>query len=103
MKQISAEELRARLDAGEEIHLLDVREDHERNEYNIGGLHHRLGLIQMMQTDPIDDWKDDEIVVYCRSGRRSATACLILETMGFSNMVNLEGGVVDWYTKFGNS
>jgi rhodanese-related sulfurtransferase len=103
MKQISSEELKARLDAGEEIHLLDVREESERNEYNIGGLHHRLGLIQTMQTDPIDDWKDEEVVVYCRSGRRSATACLILETMGFSNMVNLEGGVEDWYAKFGNS
>ena len=96
MKQTTAAELKARLDAGENIHLLDVREDDERREYNIGGLHHKLGLIQTMQTDPLDDWKEDEIVVYCRSGKRSATACLILETMGFKNMVNLEGGVLAW-------
>lgn len=101
MRQTTAAELKARLDAGENIHLLDVREDDERGEYNIGGLHHRLGLIQIMQTDPLDDWKEDEIVVYCRSGKRSATACLILETMGFKNMVNLEGGVLAWKEKFG--
>ncbi len=102
MRQISAEELKARLDAGEEIHLLDVREDEERKEYNIGGVHHKLGEIQMMDTEPIDDWKNDEIIVYCRSGRRSVTACLIMETMGFANVVNLEGGMLDWQAKYGN-
>ena len=99
MTQISVEELKARLDAGEAIHLLDVREDDERLEFNIGGIHHKLGLIQTMQTDPLDDWKDEEIVVYCRSGRRSVTACLIMETMGFANMVNLQGGMLDWQAK----
>ena len=101
MKNITVEQLKARLDAGEDIHIVDVREDEERKAYNIGGLHHKLGLIQTMQTDPMDDWKDDEIVVYCRSGKRSVTACLIMEMMGFKDMVNLEGGILDWQAKFG--
>jgi rhodanese-related sulfurtransferase len=101
MKQTTSEILKARLDAGENIHLVDVREDEERREFNIGGIHHRLGLIQTMETDPLDDWKEEEIIVYCRSGKRSANACMILETMGFTNVVNLEGGLLAWQEKFG--
>jgi rhodanese-related sulfurtransferase len=101
MKQTTVEILKARLDAGENIHLVDVREDYERQEFNIGGIHHQLGLIQTMETDPMDDWKEEEIVIYCRSGKRSAHACMILETMGFTNVVNLEGGVLAWQEKFG--
>jgi rhodanese-related sulfurtransferase len=101
MKQTSVTELKNRLDAGEKIHLVDVREDSERAEFNIGGLHHKLGLIHHMDTEPLDAWKDEEIIIYCRSGKRSANACLILESMGFKNTVNLEGGVLAWIDKFG--
>ena len=101
MKQTSVEELKARLDSGENIHLVDVREDNERADFNIGGLHHRLGLIQQMDTEPLDEWKDEEVIIYCRSGKRSAHACLMLESMGFTNVVNLEGGILSWIQKFG--
>lgn len=101
MKQTSVEELKNRIEEGESIHLLDVREDYERADFNIGGLHHPLGMIQNMDTEQFDDWKDDEIIIYCRSGKRSANACLILESMGFKNVVNLEGGVLAWIDKFG--
>ena len=102
MKQTSVDELKARLDAGEKVHLLDVREDHERAEFNIGGIHHPLGLIRNMDTEPIDEWKDEEVIIYCRSGNRSAHACLMLESMGFKNVVNLGGGMLDWIQKFGS-
>lgn len=101
MKQTTVEEVKARIDAGENLHLVDVREDWERAEFNIGGLHHRLGLIQTMETGPLDEWKDEEVIVYCRSGKRSANACLMLETMGFKNVVNMEGGVLSWIQAFG--
>ena len=101
MTQITVDELKARLDGGMHVNLLDVREDHEHAEFNIGGIHHRLGMIQSMQTDPIDDWKDDEIIIYCRSGNRSGQAALILETMGFRNVVNLVGGMLAWQEKYG--
>lgn len=84
------------MDAGEKINLLDVREDHEREEFNIGGQHIRLGQLQSMQADEIEDIKDEEIIVYCRSGNRSGQACLLLETMGFSNTKNLVGGMIKW-------
>lgn len=98
---MSVDELKARLDAGESIHLLDVREDHERSEFNIGGVHLRLALVQGMQFDDIEDWKDEEVVVYCRSGNRSQIAGFIMESAGFGRVVNLAGGMLDWQQKFG--
>ncbi|MES2775950.1 MAG: rhodanese-like domain-containing protein [Bacteroidota bacterium] len=101
MTQITVEELKKRLDSGEDIHLVDVREDHERADFNIGGIHHKLGQIQMMDAEPLEDWKNDEVVMYCRSGNRSGQASMILETMGFTNVVNLAGGMLAWEDKFG--
>ncbi len=100
MTTITAEELKARLDAGENVNLLDVREDHERAEYNIGGTHIPLGRVQAFQTDGIESWKEEEVVVYCRSGNRSGMAALFLEQNGFHNVVNLTGGMLAWRDKF---
>jgi len=96
MQPISVEELKARLDAGETLNLLDVREPHEREEFNIGGKFLPLGKIQRSETEDIDDWAGEEVIVYCRSGNRSGQACLTLETMGFSNLKNLSGGMLAW-------
>ncbi|HTI11521.1 MAG TPA: rhodanese-like domain-containing protein [Puia sp.] len=96
MRSISVEELKAKLDAGESLHLVDVREPAEHADFNIGGVLLPLGKIQTMQTDPIDDWKDEEVICYCRSGNRSGQACLILETAGFTNIVNVSGGMMAW-------
>jgi rhodanese-related sulfurtransferase len=100
MKNITVEELKQRMDKGEKIHLIDCREPHEFEEFNIGGQLIPLGKIQSMQTDEIDDLKNEEIIVHCRSGKRSVTACLFLETLGFTNTVNVLGGVLDWQEKF---
>jgi rhodanese-related sulfurtransferase len=99
MNTITAEEVKARLDAGERLHLLDVREPDERAAFNIGGIFLPLGHIQTMQTDDIDDLKNEEVIVYCRSGNRSGQACLILQTMGFTNVINLTGGMLNWQEK----
>lgn len=96
MQTISVEDLKSRLDAGENIHLVDVREPSENADFNIGGILLPLGEIRNMQTDTIDDWKDDEIVLYCRSGNRSGIATQILEQMGFKNVKNLTGGMLAW-------
>ena len=103
MQTITAEEVKSRLKAGEKLNLVDVREPNENADFNIGGRLVPLGKIQTMQTDQLDDLKDSEIIVYCRSGNRSGQACLILETMGFQNVKNLTGGMLRWTEVFGRS
>jgi rhodanese-related sulfurtransferase len=96
MQSISVEEVKKRLDAGEVLHLLDVREPHEHADFNIGGTLLPLGRVQQMDTDEIEAWKDEEVIVYCRSGNRSGQASMILETAGFTNVKNLSGGMNAW-------
>ena len=101
MDTITVDEVKRRMDAGEELHLVDVREPFENEEFNIGGILLPLGMIQTMQTDEIDDLKDKEVILYCRSGNRSGQAAMFLEMMGFTNTKNLLGGLVAWQEKFG--
>ncbi|MEQ1624324.1 MAG: rhodanese-like domain-containing protein, partial [Sediminibacterium sp.] len=89
MQTITVEALKAKIDAGDQIHLVDVREPHEHSDFNIGGILLPLGQVQTMQVDAIEDLKNQEVFVYCRSGNRSGQACLILETMGFNNLINV--------------
>ena len=100
MNNITVEELKKRLDAGEKLHIVDVREPHENADFNIGGVLIPLGQIQSMQIDEIDDLKDKEVIVYCRSGNRSGQACMFLDAMGFKNTKNLVGGMLAWQDKF---
>ena len=100
MNTITVEEVKARLDAGEKLNIVDVREPYENAEFNIGGLLLPLGKIQTMQVEDIEDLKAEEIILYCRSGNRSGQACLILETMGFKNTKNLVGGMQSWRETF---
>lgn len=101
MQNILAEEVKERLDKGETIHLIDVREPYEHAEFNIGGIVCPLGKIQSMMIDDIEDFRNDEVVLYCRSGNRSGQACMILDMLGFTNTKNLVGGMVAWQDKFG--
>jgi rhodanese-related sulfurtransferase len=101
MKTITAEEVKARLDSGEQLNLLDVREPGEHADFNIGGILLPLGKVQTMQVDEIEDWKDKEVIVYCRSGNRSGQASMFLEQFGFTNVANLVGGMLAWEDKFG--
>lgn len=96
MQSITVEALKEKLDAGDKINLVDVREPHEHADFNIGGVLVPLGQVQTMQIDAIEDLKDEEVYVYCRSGNRSGQACLILQTMGFSNLINVTGGMMAW-------
>lgn len=103
MNTITVEELKARLDKGETVHLLDVREDNEREQFNIGGRHIPVGKLQMFETDNIEDWKDEEVVLYCKSGNRSGMATMILTQAGFKNAFNLTGGMNAWLEKYGDA
>ena len=100
MKTISVEALKAKIDAGEKINLVDVREPHEHEAYYIGGILLPLGKVQALETDDIDHLKNETVYVYCRSGNRSGQACLMLEPYGFKDIINVSGGMLAWQENF---
>jgi rhodanese-related sulfurtransferase len=102
MQDITVNELKARLDLGEnDFIFIDVREPYEYEEFNLGAKLIPLGtVIQAASTDLADD-KDAEIIIHCRSGARSGQAKMILMNMGFPNVRNVLGGVLAWRGEFG--
>ena len=102
MQAISVEEVKKRMDAGESLHLIDVREPNEHADFNIGGILLPLGRVQQMDTDEIEPLKNEEVIVYCRSGNRSGMASMMLETAGFTNVKNLTGGMLAWQERIGS-
>jgi rhodanese-related sulfurtransferase len=101
MNNITPEEVKRRLDAGEKLNIVDVREPYENADFNIGGTLIPLGQIQSMQIDEIENLKNKEVILYCRSGNRSGQAAMFLDAMGFKNTKNLVGGMLAWEEKFG--
>ena len=100
MKTIDVSTLKKRMDTGESLHLVDVREPSEHEEFNIGGVLLPVGDIRMGEIEKIENLKDQEVLLYCRSGNRSGQAALILESMGFSNVTNVVGGMLAWQEQF---
>jgi len=93
MKEVSVQELKEKLDKGEDFQLIDVREDFEYQTSNIGGELIPLGGI-LIEQDKIAT--DKPVVIMCRSGKRSAAAIMQLEQQGFTNLYNLQGGILAW-------
>lgn len=73
--------------------LLDVREPHEYNICNIGGKLIPLGELPHRLSE-LD--KNSSIIIHCRSGGRSANACMLLQEAGFKDVRNLTGGIAAW-------
>jgi rhodanese-related sulfurtransferase len=96
MRNITVQELKERIDSGEQLHIIDVREPSEYAEFNIGGKLIPLGKIANMQIEDLEDLRQDELIIHCKAGARSMQACMILEQLGFSNVVNLTGGMLAW-------
>src|SRR5438067_2674312 len=91
--EIQVEELKKRLDRGDDIYVLDVREPHEYDICNIGG--HLIPLGELPnRVNELDTSK--EIVAHCRSGMRSAKAVNFLRQAGFKKVHNLAGGILAW-------
>jgi rhodanese-related sulfurtransferase len=93
MQAIDAEELFARLQKGEKLNLLDVREEIEYHTYNIGGVNIPLSKMHEKISHPGYN-KTDEIIVICRVGLRSGTAAKILADNGYQQVRNLTGGLM---------
>jgi adenylyltransferase/sulfurtransferase len=95
--EITAVELKQRLDRGDALKIVDVREP---NEYQIN----RIAGSQLIPLGDIPKRyqelnKSDEIVVQCKSGARSAKAADFLRSVGFTRVLNLKGGILDWVDK----
>jgi len=91
--EIQVEELKRRLDAGEDLFVLDVREPHEYQICNIKGHLIPLGDLPK-RVHELDSSR--EIVAHCRSGVRSAKAVMFLQQAGFKKVHNLAGGILAW-------
>jgi rhodanese-related sulfurtransferase len=97
MEEITVEELKRKIDSGEPFQLIDVRETFEYEVSNLGGLNIPLSGI-MIESDKIET--DKPVIVQCRSGKRSAAAIMQLQSLGFDNLYNLEGGILAWKEKY---
>lgn len=97
MEEITVEELKRKIDNGEDFQLIDVRETFEYEVSNLGGINIPLSGI-MIESDKIAT--DKPVIVQCRSGKRSAAAIMQLQTLGYDNLYNLEGGILAWKEKF---
>jgi adenylyltransferase/sulfurtransferase len=96
--EVQVEELKRRLDAGEDILVLDVREPHEYQICNIQVCNTKGYLIPLgdlpKRVHELDSSR--EIVVHCKSGVRSAKAVDFLRKAGFKRVTNLAGGILAW-------
>jgi adenylyltransferase/sulfurtransferase len=91
--EISPRELKSRLDRGDDLFILDVREPHEFQICNLGG--HLIPLGELSRrVNELDSSR--EIVAHCRSGKRSAEAVEFLRSAGFRKVLNLKGGILAW-------
>lgn len=101
MQDITVQELKERIDKGEKLTIIDVREPHEYEEFNIGAQLIPLGTLPAKLAD-LEALKNQEIIVHCRSGARSANAKMFLSDNGFDQVRNLLGGMLAWREAFGN-
>src|SRR5690606_5695703 len=90
---ITVSELKERLDNGEELNLIDVRETYEYESDNLGAYLIPLGELPQ-RLNELEELKDQELLVHCRSGARSEKARQFLAADGFTNVRNVLGGIL---------
>ncbi len=101
MTEISVQQLKEKVDNNKTLHLIDVREEWEYQEFNIGAENIPLSIL-MTKLEDLEDLKGEEIIVHCKMGSRSMQACMILEQYGFKNVKNVSGGIQAWMEIFSN-
>jgi rhodanese-related sulfurtransferase len=101
MEDITVEELKAKIDAGEDFIFIDVREPYEYEESNLGAKLIPLGTLTAAIPELLA-FKDREIVIHCRSGARSGSAKITLTQLGFTRVRNLLGGILEWHRTYGS-
>lgn len=98
---ITHQELKRKLESGEKVNLVDVRGPNEYKDFNLGGILIPLGELPY-RLDDLDGQRDQEVIVMCSSGARSARAQQLLEENGFTNVRNLLGGILAWQGSYGS-
>jgi rhodanese-related sulfurtransferase len=94
LQSISTTDLKARINKGESITIIDVREAEEVAEGMIpGAIHIPLGDLPLRYTEI---QQNDDIILVCRSGKRSQKAYEYLETQGYKNLFNMDGGMLQY-------
>lgn len=96
VRETTPEAVRRRQETGERFHLIDVREDNEWDRGRaLGAIHMGKGIIERDIERAIPD-REDEIILYCGGGFRSALAADTLAKMGYVNVVSMDGGWKRW-------
>lgn len=103
MKQMTATELQAMLSSGVTPVMIDVREDNELVHGMIDGAIHIPMNNVPGRMDEFAPYKDKSVVLICRSGKRSAQVGQFMEHAGFTDVINLEGGMNSWAADVDNS
>jgi rhodanese-related sulfurtransferase len=96
VKECTVTQAKARLDRGEVLHFLDVREDREfAKDHAKGAYHLGKGIIERDVETRIPS-KEEAILLYCGGGYRSVLAAEALQQMGYTNVVSMDGGIKAW-------
>lgn len=96
IREVSVEETQKRLESGEAVRLIDVREDNEwQAGHAKGALHLGKGIIERDIEARVPE-KDAELILYCGGGFRSALAADVLQQMGYTNVYSMAGGWKAW-------
>ena len=95
MKEVTVQYLKELKENDKDYLLIDVREQFEFDLSNLNGTHIPMGEIQE-RLGEVEDKKEAEVIIMCRSGARSARVTQFLEAEGFTNVSNLKGGITAW-------
>jgi rhodanese-related sulfurtransferase len=99
IRETSVDEVKARLDRGEQLAIIDVREESEyARDHLVGAVHLGKGILERDVEKRFPD-PDVELILYCGGGFRSALAADNLQKMGYTNVVSMDGGIRDWRSK----
>src|SRR4051812_27996683 len=96
VRECSVSDVKARLDRGEVFHFIDVREDREWQEGRARGARHLARGVLERDIETAIPNLDDEIVLYCGGGFRSALAAESLQKMGYRRVISMDGGIRAW-------
>ena len=92
---ITCEEIKQRLDKGTTFHFIDVREEWEHDEQNIGAKCYPLGELPQKISE-LSALKNEEVIVHCKTGPRGNRAKKYLTSQGFTNVRNMTGGITEF-------